>query len=254
MTQEQSIVTTYFSKDPYSYAEHYGKETPEGYSFRVRKERLLESLGKGTGAVLDIGCGPAVMTKEIVDGGWTYVGIDVSEAMIDEARKRSEGTARALFQVGTVEHIASESASFDAVVAMGLVEYVEDDVAAIKEMHRVLKKEGKLFVSLPNVYSPVRMWDKYILTPLARLIRLFTKKQTKNIIHREYAPAGYCQLLQEHGFINTKIVAYNMRLIPRPFDMWFPRLSVRISTWCEVLRNTPLWWLATGVNIEATKE
>ncbi len=253
-SKNQSIVTDYFSRDPFGYAEHYGKETPEGYSFRMRKERLLESLGKGNGSVLDVGCGPAVMTKEIVSLGWKYVGSDVSEAMIEEAKKRTGVVSNVDFQVGVVEHIMSADNTFDAVVAMGLVEYVDDDVVAIKEMHRVLKNGGRIFVSIPNIFSPVRFWDKYILTPIARTIRLVSGKKTKNIFHREYVPSNYKKLLEKNGFNNVKIVAYNMRLIPRPFDGWLPVFSVAISRSFEWLIKTPFWWLATAVNVEATKK
>ncbi len=253
ISKNQSTVTEYFSKNPFEYAEHYKKETPEGYSFRIRKEQLLKSLGGGNGAVLDIGCGPAVMTKEITDLGWKYVGIDISLAMIEEAKKRTEELPWVHFQVGTVEHIASENESFDVVVAMGLVEYVDDDEIAIREMSRVLKNGGKLIVSLPNRFSPVRLWDRHVLTPIAKFVRLLNGKKTKNIFHREYIPSRYKKLLEKNGFINVRIVAYNIRLLPRPFDGWFPYVSVFLSKTFEWLITTSFWWLATGVNVEATK-
>lgn len=73
------------------------------------------------------------------------------------------------------------------------------------------------------------------------------------IFHREYIDSSYCKLLQKNSFENIKVVTYNMRLLPRPFDDWFPSSLVFISKNFEGLTRTFLWWLATGVNIEATK-
>jgi SAM-dependent methyltransferase len=255
LEEQQSQVTEYFSKEPANYAGEYGRETANGYSFRVRRERLIEMLGKGSGKVLDIGCGPAVMTREILDLGWGYDGVDISEAMIEEARGRFAGEPRANFAVGPVERIAAADGAYDAVVAMGLVEYLADDAVAIREMARVTKSGGRLLISLPNWWSPVRMWDRWILVPLARLVRavLGRKRTELNVLHREYLPSGYRDLLKGDGLEPVRTVAYNFRVLPRPLDTWFPRLSVASAKAFELLRGTPLRFLATGVIVEAKK-
>lgn len=247
----QEIVTTYFNSNPAGYASDYDGATAVGHSFRVRRVRLLELLGKGAGRVLDIGCGPGVMTRDILDRGWEYVGTDIAPAMIDEARRRFAGDQRATFSVGPVEHIDAPAASFDAVVAMGLVEYLADDALALREMHRVLKPGGRLLVSLPNWWSPARAWDRWLLVPLARLLG---RKPRTDVQHREYRPAAYRRLLRQTGFEPLRTVAYNFRILPRPLDRWFGRLAARSAASLEWLRATTFWWLATGFIVEARKE
>ncbi len=244
-------VAEHFSIDPAKYAGSYKQLTAEGYSFRVRMYRLLELLGKGVGRVLDIGCGPAVMTKEITDCGWKYDGIDISEAMIEQAKKIAPNAS---FSVGTVEKIGAQSETYDAVVAMGLVEYVVDDAAAIQEMSRVLKKDGRLLVSLPNWWSPLRKWDAYIIAPIGKLIRQRRGSNKSHVFHREYTARGYSKLLTENGFSVERVVYYNFRLLPRPFDYWFPKLSVLSAKVLEPLRFTPLRFWGTAFIIEATKK
>lgn len=253
--EQQSRVTEYFSKEPAVYAREYERETPNGYSFRVRRERLLEMLGKGSGRILDIGCGPGVMTREILDLGWNYVGVDISETMIEEAKNKFINEPRANFFVGPVEKIVAADATYDAVVAMGLVEYVADDAVAIREMTRVLKPGGRLFVSLPNWWSPVRMWDRWILSPAARIVRrlLGEKRSILNVLHREYRPSDYAKLLKQCGLEPCRVVAYNFRVLPRPSENWFPRLAVASASLFEKLRSTPFRFLATGVIIKAGK-
>ncbi len=247
----EKTARNYFSLNPKEYADSYSKETAEGYSFRVRKDRVLELLGYGPGRVLDIGCGPAVMTKEITDRGFTYDGIDISEVMIGEAKKKFPAAS---FSVGAVENISAPNNAYDVIVAMGLVEYVTDDSAAIREMQRVLKPGGRLLVSLPNWWSPMRMWDRLIIALLGSFIRRFRQKLGENIFHREYRPHAYMKTLEKEGFTIKNPTAYNFRILPRPFDYWFPKLSIITATLLEPLRLTPLRFLGTGVILEAVRK
>lgn len=240
----------YFSLNPAQYAKSYSEETAEGYSFRIRKERLLELLGKGPGRVLDIGCGPAVMTKDIIDLGWTYEGTDISDAMVHEAKKKFPDIS---FSIGVVENIPVSAETYDSVVAMGLVEYVEDDERAIREVARVLKPSGRFFVSLPNWWSPARVWDRVAIAPIGKFIRLLTKRSKPNVFHREYRSAEYAALLKKNGFSVKKTIYYNFRVLPRPLDYWFPTLATLSARLLEPLRATPLRFIGTGFIIEAVR-
>lgn len=251
---EQRIVTDYFNRDPGGYASDYDRDTAVGYSFRVRRERFLELLGNGVGQVLDIGCGPGVMTGDVLLRGWTYVGTDIAAGMIDEARRRFQDDPRAQFAVGDVGRLDAPDATFDVVVAMGLVEYLSDNAAALREMRRVLKPGGRLLMSLPNWWSPARMWDRWLLTPLARLSRLLKPRSSSaEVNHREYRPASYRALLRQSGFEPLQTVAYNFRIIPRPLDRWFPHLAVVTARAFESGRTSPFWFLGTGIIIETRK-
>jgi ubiquinone/menaquinone biosynthesis C-methylase UbiE len=252
MVDQQEQVTEYFSKNPKSYADSYGQVTAEGYSFRVRRERLLELLGSGNGKrVLDIGCGPGVMTEEIIELGWNYTGCDISESMIEEAKRRYPGVA---FQVGAVEKISAVDATYDAVVAMGLVEYVTSDRAAIEEMRRVLKPGGVLIVSLPNWWSPPRMWDRWIIVPLSKVKHSFGGTSKPNVFHREYREGSYVKLLTDEKFKIDTVVYYNFRLLLRPFDYKFGKFAVKTAAFLEKYRNTPIHRWATGLLVKATRQ
>ena len=254
MHDQQQAVTTDCDADPKGYVSSYVGETAVGYSFRVRRERLLEMLGEGNGEVLDIGCGPGVMTAEILARGWRWTGIDIAPKMIETTLERFGADARVKALVGGVEQIPTESNRFEVVIAMGLVEYLPDDATVVREMARVLKPGGRLFVSLPNWWSPVRMWDRWIIRPLATAARIFGRRGGRaGVYSAEYRPAEYRALLAREGLEPLRTIAYNMRLLPRPFDFWFPRLSVRIATVLEKIHRGPLWWLATGVIVEAKK-
>lgn len=252
LENQQQKVTKHFGSDPKEYADKYSNTTQEGYSFLVRRDRLVERLGKGEGRALDIGCGPGVMTKQIRELGWKYAGIDISKEMIELADTRFNNDQNVQFKVGFVEKIDGKDNSFDAVIAMGLVEYVANDTAAIQEMARVLKPGGLLIVSLPNWWSPVRMWDRWVLGPLLFLRRKFVTRKEIGVLHREYSLGSYKRLLKQNNFEVDAVDFYNFRIMPRPFDIMFPRMSVFLSRLLEPLRKIMILRnIGTGINVTA---
>lgn len=248
---QQNIVTRRFDKNPKSYAKAYEEKTSHGYSFRSRKDRLLELLNNESGKLLDIGCGPAVMTEEIVGLGFSYDGIDIAEKMVEEAKKRMPNQN---FRVGRVEKIDSAENSYNVVVAMGLVEYLDNQNDALQEIRRVLKPGGKAFISVPNWWSPNRMWDRYIISPISKLLQPFKKNKYDGVIHREYGKKEYSRILKKTGFEVIDSAYYNFRLLPRPFDFWFPSLSASTSEILEPLHKTILKFWGTGFIIVAKKK
>ena len=252
LKNQQDKVTKHFGNNPQEYADKYSYATQEGYSFLVRRNRLEERLGSGNGQVLDIGCGPGVMTKQIRDLGWEYVGIDISKEMIELANMRFNQDPHVCFKVGSVEKIEEKDSSFDVVVAMGLVEYVADDEVVIREVARVLKPGGLFIVSLPNWWSSVRMWDRYILRPILFLRRKLITRKDSGVLHREYTLGSYKMLLERNNFEVDHVDFYNFRVLPRPFDYIFPKSSVFLSGLFEPLRKILfLRNIGTGVNITA---
>ena len=120
-------------------------------------------------------------------------------------------------------------------------------------MRRVLKPGGRLIVSIPNWWSPARMWDRWILTPLARTLRFLTRRGRSNkLFHREYKVHEYKKFLKQNGLETLGWKSYNFRVIPRPFDYWFPQLAIWTA---KLLENnkTRLWWIGTSINVEVQK-
>ena len=247
-------VIEYFDIDPESYARKYQTQTAEGYAFRVRREVLLDLLGSGPGRVLDIGCGPGVMTSEIISRGWRYDGVDISPRMIETAKEKFRSRTEVSFSVGSVERLGFSNNYFDVVVAMGLMEYLDDELTATIEIRRVLKEGGRLIVSIPNWRSPARMWDRWLLSPAMRFFRLITgQTKSSKLIHREYQIKKYFKFLQDQNVEVVRWQSYNYRVIPRPFDFWFPNLTINLAKYLE--KSGKHWWfLGTSLNIEAKKK
>jgi LmbE family N-acetylglucosaminyl deacetylase/SAM-dependent methyltransferase len=95
--------------------------------------------------LLDVGCGlgDAVLALSADLGEGEVVGIDGSEVMLAEARKRAaDATCRVRFTVGDAGALDEPDASFDAVRSERMLQWVPDPARAVAEMARVVRPGG----------------------------------------------------------------------------------------------------------------
>lgn len=115
------------------------------------KPIILEGLQlRGGERVLDVGCGMGADVFEIaplVSSNGHVTGVDVSAAMIDEARRRAEGRGLPVsFEVRDSQALRFETSSFDAVRSERMLMHVPNAELALSEMSRVLKPGGRMSV------------------------------------------------------------------------------------------------------------
>jgi len=112
--------------------------------------RRLESLAPGRGRLLDVGCGAGDYLASARAAGWEAVGIDISSHAIETARARGHNVIE-----GALETACLERDSFDAAICIHSLEHQIDPVAHLRDILRVLKQGGVLFVSTPNFAGAV---------------------------------------------------------------------------------------------------
>lgn len=114
--------------------------------FRAELEYTLREL-KGTKDVLSVGCGPAIIEAGLAERGFNITGLDISK----EALSRAPDSVRAV--AGSAENMLFPDSSFDAVIYIASLQFIENYRQAVKETTRVLRKDGKLLVMLLNTES-----------------------------------------------------------------------------------------------------
>ncbi|MFT0763399.1 methyltransferase domain-containing protein [Actinomyces sp. F1_1611] len=99
---------------------------------------LLPSLGPGL-RVLDVGCGPGSITRELAERfpGSQFVGVDREPAVL-----RTGDLPNLRFEVGDAYQLAFPDASFDVVHAHQVLQHLGDPVAALREFRRVVRPGG----------------------------------------------------------------------------------------------------------------
>jgi ubiquinone/menaquinone biosynthesis C-methylase UbiE len=112
-------------------------------------ERMLDVVGTGPGMrLLDAGCGSGGASAIAARRGAVVTSIDLSDQMIAVCREKTELTG-CTFEVGSLEALPFEDASFDAVIASMVIHFCLSPVRALQELKRVLVTSGRIAVSSP---------------------------------------------------------------------------------------------------------
>lgn len=108
-------------------------------------DRFRTALGKaGQGRVLDVACGPGVVTAAIAPRATSVVAFDATEEMLEKAGARcaKAGLRNVLFRRGDAESLPFEDGQFDGLVTRLAVHHFANPQRAIDEMFRVLRPQG----------------------------------------------------------------------------------------------------------------
>jgi ubiquinone/menaquinone biosynthesis C-methylase UbiE len=141
------------------------KDTPKGWYYKSikidplqrywHKKRFREVsklIQEVNGKVLDIGCADGIFSKVIFDKTRAkgLIGIDIVPSSIDWARNHWKTIRKMKFRVGDAEKLNFKKNSFDAVFALEMLEHVNRPKEVIKEVKRVLKKDGYAIFLVPT--------------------------------------------------------------------------------------------------------
>ena len=140
-----------------SYVEylHTAKRAPDNRSAIDPHVASFLALNLEPGdAVLDVGCGlgeEVLALAEVVGPDGRAVGLDNSQAMIDEAIQRASDRGLPVeYVVGSAYDLPFEDESFDACREELMLQHLHDPVAAISEMLRVTRSGGRISATEPD--------------------------------------------------------------------------------------------------------
>jgi SAM-dependent methyltransferase len=108
--------------------------------------RLLRELGlKPPARVVDAGCGWGVTLEALERHGFRTIGLDVSQ----RALERLDRPGRTLVEADLTQPLAHASLEADAVLALDVIEHLDDDRAAVRRLGSLARPGGFLVVSVP---------------------------------------------------------------------------------------------------------
>lgn len=150
-----------------------GRRTIVYSMFRLYAEPLGRPL-----RILDLGCGTGKCLCDLAGMGHEVVGLDFSAEALAFTRRRG---GRELLR-GDATALPFQSNSFDAIIALDIMEHVEGDGEMAREMHRVLRPSG---VAIINVPAHPFLWSEHDLA-----------------LHhfRRYTPGSFRRVLRRAGF------------------------------------------------------
>jgi len=173
---------------------------------------VADGLGLRPGAtLLDLGCGPGDHTRELaarVAPGGRAVGFDLSQTMIDEARRRASTTDLPVeFEVGDAQKLPFDDGSFDACRTERMLIHVPDFRAALAEMVRVTRPGGRVGVLDADTDSLILDSTNRALT--RRIVGSFTDSFQNGWIARQLP-----RLMIEAGLTALSVEPYVVSFVP----------------------------------------
>ena len=172
---------------------------------RIREKHILKTIRKlknrkEKGRLLDIGCAEGEFLKLVEENtNLEPFGVDISEYAAEQAKSKG-------LNVKCCESVEAsfEDEYFDVITMRHVLEHVHDPLQTIKEMNRILKKDGILIIEVPN--------SKYMLFK-ARLVSRVLKRPAyfleikehlyhfdDNMLNRLLSLGGFKKKTFFHGF------------------------------------------------------
>jgi ubiquinone/menaquinone biosynthesis C-methylase UbiE len=142
----------------------------QGHTIVRRQEVVLSLLneyaGTSTLKVVDVGCGTGVILEAVAECGHRVFGVDMSSGMLSKVRERIRRMNHgriSCFQ-GDIEALPFGKNSFDALLGIGVIQYLENFNKAVSEISRVVRHGGVAIVTLPNLLRLNNWFDPYYYT------------------------------------------------------------------------------------------
>ena len=130
--------------------------SPSDYINRVAE------LIPGEGTLIDLGCGSGALLAKVAGRSGQCIGVDFSQAMLDEARRRLDGITPAVdLRLGTLEHLPLGDASADCAVAYMVFHHIARPEVVLNDIFRALKPGSSFIISDLTEHSDEYMRDRY---------------------------------------------------------------------------------------------
>jgi SAM-dependent methyltransferase len=211
-------------------------------------ESFIRRLARPGGKVLDYGMGPAVFAKCCTACSMHYVGIDASPEMVERAAQA--GLTNSEFVVGDLDSLHSYAKQMDLVIAIGLIDYLEDAAEGIAMLAASVKPGGSLILSFRNRYclpGLLRDASKAMLRPVAGKSAWSRRKAFFADVHENSfdMAADLLPQLRSLGFSSLEVRYFNCS--PAFFNFPVPKLVWHAwYAFDELFAHRRTRWLCSG--------
>lgn len=246
-------IKEFFDEDSRRYLTERYPEAPttcDQFSYQIRKQYVLEMLEHvpQKGRILDIGCGPAVYTRDLVMRGWDVCGIDLSSGMLKTAARNAAGLEGkpVRFAAAQATELPFRDGSFDVVLCIGVVSYVSSVPALLRDIRRALRPHGEAIFQISNSLS-ISEVDLRLRTYVAKLMPKRRELDSHDRFRAQvrlhpYRPTVFDRWCRAAGLSRREFRFFDFRP-PLVIDRLAPSLSLSAGRRLEALSRSTL---ATG--------
>jgi SAM-dependent methyltransferase len=204
-------------------ADYLSYELENEAAFLRLQELALEDVkfyeleqGPEEKSVLDVGCATGALLAKLKARLWQVCGVEISGPQAEYARRERQLDVR----TGPLEAVRFPDGRFNAVLASHLIEHLNRPESLVREAHRILKKDGRFFVTTPNIAGlQFRLFRREWRSAIFDHLYLFSTKTL---------PA----LLTKNGFRVERIVTWGglaAGIAPPPIKKFADRAAKRLG-------------------------
>lgn len=194
---KQEKTVAYFSR----WAKTYDDGPLRRWFTTVHREVIRAVDPKPADSILDVACGTgkALRAMAALAPSGRLAGVDLSENMVQQARQLASDVPNLEFHVAGADCLPFEDETFDHVTTMNAFHHFPDQLKALREMVRVLKKGGRVYIAditghvLPFPIAGHKVWN-LMERPLTPQVSALSR-------------AGFRKLFQEAGLENVTQLA-----------------------------------------------
>lgn len=221
----------------------YIKATDQFKNIFQKRLDIISKIG-GKGRVLEVGSSTGLFLSLMREKGWEVLGIEPSATSSATARKRDIPVLNTTFEMANLS-----PRSFDVMIFNHVLEHMESPVEVLKKAKKLLRKDGIVFIDVPNFAS------------LTARIRKTGWKYLLPKEHRwHFTPTSLFILLENEGFApvyweaHSGIWGYGSPYL----ELWQSFKGVKKRFISNILTALPTWFLTkfkagTGLTVVAQK-
>jgi len=191
-----------------------------------RKTHISGLMHVNEGAeAIDVGCGSGVFSKILLEKGARVTAVDYSKEMLNICENELRGLSKDSYSL-----VNSDAASlqmpdnkFDLLIAVGLLDYVDDIEATLKEFHRVVKPKGTMIFTIPKRPSPFFLLRSAVGNHIRK--KVFKLPPIANALSRTKTE----HLLTKTGLTLTDIKSFYMTMWIIQCSKQLPQHSLKID-------------------------
>ncbi len=114
----------------------------------LRYKLIISKIPKKSKKVFDVGCGNGDLVFTLAEKGHNCIALDISRNRLNKFKEIAKKNSILQIQ-GCANNIPLNDMSVDAVICSEILEHIKNYKKVLKEIHRILKLNGKILISVP---------------------------------------------------------------------------------------------------------
>ena len=153
--------------------------------------KTVSGMIESTDTVLECACGTGMLSKGIAPKCKELIATDFSVGMLKEAKRNCEYLTNIKFKKADIMKLNCKDDTFDKVVAGNVIHLLDNPYAALKELLRVCKKDGKVII--PTYVSSENRRKSLILIAVLEKIGVKFKEKFDFKSYKEFYSRTECR-------------------------------------------------------------